>query len=100
VNPEFEILPLFLPSNLEHLATLAEVKVLQRNCLEDLSELELDQLVTYIPFVPFPTVSSRLLWLIKTHRPYLQDVALAAIIVVELAVATMQWPTAGSRAEY
>ena len=48
----------------------------------------------------FNAVATLFFRLLKSHRPHFQDVALAALIVVILVMATMQAPTPADRTEY
>ncbi len=45
VNPQFQVLPKLFPTDLEDSSTLAEMEVLQLHTLDQLSEIELSQLV-------------------------------------------------------
>lgn len=99
MDAQFQVLPVFFPTDLEDLAALAEMKVLQGHFFHQLAELELGELVADAFVIWLSTIAALFFGLLKSHRPQLQDMALAALVVVILVVPAMQASTAANRAE-
>src|ERR1700734_2751288 len=81
MNPQFQVLVRFFPTNLEDRASLAKMKSLERYDLHQLDEIELGQPEAQIAVGLFVTIPLMVVGLFEGFGPDLQDVALAALVV-------------------